>query len=348
VGQKNFVPYFSITPFDIFVKEENLYKSWRKFKRGKRERPDVIWFERKLAQEISNLSSELLTENYSHSGYLKFFVRDPKFRPIHKALVRDRIVHQALYDVLYPLWDKTFFFDSYSSRLGKGTQAAIARIMKFIGQDSLNLKREVYVFHGDVKNFFGSVDHMILLSFLNKKIADKHYLRLCRHIIRSFNGAEGVGIPLGNLTSQLFANIYLHELDYFIKQRHGVRHYVRYNDDFYIISSDKDFLVTLSRDIKEFLSSYLHLDLPDHKIIIKNLKDGIDILGVVAFPYGLVPRRRLRRKALAIVSQIERSGYTTQASRQLVSYIGLLGQSHSYLLKERLRLSLTQNYDFSV
>jgi RNA-directed DNA polymerase len=345
---------YTLKPFREFVKLENLYISWRKFRSGKGERSDVMAFERRLEKELIGLSEDLSSGIYAHGDYQRFFVRDPKFRVIHKACVRDRVVHQALYDVLYPLFDRKFFFDSYSSRCGKGTQAAIRRLWQFLGKASKNFTREAYIFHGDVDNFFGSVDHNILFRFLSKEIRDKSYLNLCKQIIVSHNGKFvkgttgnnseiGTGLPLGNLTSQVFANVYLHELDYFVKQTLKIPYYVRYNDDFFIVSENKDFLKKTSGTIQEFLHLQLKLAVPDNKIIIKSLSDGIDILGAVAFPYGLVPRRRLYRAAIATANETMEKGYNTPRGKRLNSYIGLLSQSKSFLLRERLRLSLILN-----
>lgn len=342
---------YTLQPFSGFASLPNLYLAWRQFRSGKRERGDVIAFERNLEKELFKLSEDLSAGTYAHGNYQRFFVRDPKFRAIHKASVRDRVIHQALYNVLYPLFNRKFFFDSYSSRLGKGTQAAIRRLWQFLGKASKNFTTEVYIFHGDVDNFFGSVDHNILFEFLSREIKDRQYLNLCKQIIISHNGkfvkgsgddnAEiGKGIPLGNLTSQVFANIYLHELDYFVKQTLKVPYYARYNDDFFIVSANKDFLKEVSIIIQGFLRSRLKLIVPDDKAITKSLSSGVDILGAVAFPHGLVPRRRLGKAAIAVSNKTLEKGYTSKRGIQLSSYIGLLSKSKSFLLKERLRLSI--------
>lgn len=340
VDQRSFVTY-SLKPFNEFVKVDNLYSAWRRFRSGKRERKDVIAFERNLERELIMLSADLQDGTYCHSDYLNFFISDPKYRAIHKASVRDRVIHEALYEVLYPLFERKFFFDSYSSRLNKGTQAAIARLWEFILKESRNLNWEVYIFHGDVDSFFASVDHEILLSLLNKRVSDKNYVKLCRTIVRSFDVGSRKGIPLGNLTSQVFANIYLHELDYYVKQVKRIQYYVRYNDDFYIVSSDKDFLNNLAKDMQQFLQSKLQLTVPDNKAIVRSLSAGVDVLGVVAFPYGLVPRRRVSRTALTVANNAQAKGYNSVIGKQLNSYIGLLGQSKSFLLKQRLRSSFS-------
>lgn len=320
---------------------DNLYRAWRQFRCGKRERDDVISFERDLESELTQLVEEIRTGSYSHSDYRNFFVRDPKFRAIHKASVRDRIVHQALYSMLYPFFDQQFLFDSYSSRLAKGTQAAVARVWQFIRQASRNLNQEVYVLHGDVDDFFASVDHGILLGLISKKIKDANYIKLCRIIIRSFDLGVGKGIPLGNLTSQVFANVYLHQLDYFVKQILCVPRYIRYNDDFFIVSADKNFLKKVSERIQEFSAAELKLTIPNEKMLLRSLSSGVDLLGVVAFPYGLVPRKRVRQAALDVAAKAREKGYNSHIGKQLNSYIGLLGQSKSFLLRERLRLSIS-------
>ena len=341
-------------PFNDLVSFDNLYLAWRRFRRGKRERPDVIVFERDLESELTELSATLGAGYYQHQEYHRFFVRDPKFRSIHKATVRDRVVHQALYSALYPLFDRQFFFDSYSCRLNKGTQAAIGRIWDFLRQESKGFSQDVYVFHGDVDDYFGSVDHQILLSLIHRQVKDPRYFQLCRTIVNSFfaqNVGEGrglpavdlqakVGIPLGNLTSQIFANIYLHEFDYFIKQVRGIRCYARYNDDFYIVASDKKYVIELSRVAKDFLRTRLNLNLPDEKIIIRSLRQGVDILGAVAFPYGLVPRTRLRRVSLATARDASSQGHQSLIGQRLISYIGLLHHTTSFSIREKLRLSI--------
>lgn len=332
---------YILKPFNEFASVGNLHAAWEKFRSGKSDRPDVITFERHLESGLVQLSEELLAGTYAHGDYHKFFVRDPKYREIDKATVRDRIVHQALYSILYPLFDQRFFFDSYSCRINKGTQAAIAKIWQYIRKESENFNREVYVFHGDVDSFFSSVDHNILFRFLTRKIRDWKYLCLCKRIIISYNPEKVKGIPLGNLTSQIFANIYMHELDYFVKQKLGVHSYVRYNDDFFVVSTDKNFLTKLSLEIREFLMSKLKLSLPENKIIIRSLSQGIDILGAVAFPYGLVPRKRLRIAALKVAHNAKKKGYNSYIAKQLSSYIGLLSQTKSFMLKEKLRLSLS-------
>jgi len=253
-------------------------------------------------------------------------------------VVRDRVVHKALYDALQPLFESKFFFDSYSARFGKGTTRAIARTLSFIRKASKNGRQEAWVLHGDVDDFFGSIDHEILLTKIKKVVSDERYFNLSKNIIKSFHCVPGKGLPLGNLPSQLFANLYLHELDYFVKQKLRVRHYVRYNDDFFIVSNNRNELQTFAMQIKQFLLCELKLNLPDDKIKTKPLSQGVDILGAVAFPWGVVPRRRLRKAAERTIVSASRKGYTKKW-QGAVSYIGLLANTKTFLLREKLRLA---------
>lgn len=325
--------------FKEFCSPESLYAAWWRFRRGKRLRKDILVFERHLEDELLSLSEDLSSGRYVHGDYRRFYVRDPKYRMIHKAAVRDRIVHQALYDALQPLFEKRFFFDSYSARPNKGTMRAVDRLRTFIRRVSRNNWKDAWVLHGDVEDFFSSIDHEKLLDILKRALPDEKYLQLCIIIIKSFACDPGRGLPLGNLTSQLFANVYLHDLDYFIKQKLGIRRYIRYNDDFFIVGKTNVELRDSALKIKGFLFETLKLNLPDKKIKIQSLNSGIDVLGTVIFPWGTVPRRRLRKAAEQTVADAFRNGYTSRGWRSAVSYLGLLGSTRSFILREKLRLA---------
>ena len=205
----------------------HLFATWDKFKRGKQSKADVQFFARKLEENIFELADELAHGNYCHGAYQPFIVHDPKRRQIHKAGVRDRLVHQAVTDIIEPFFEQQFIYDSFSCRKGKGTHAGVKRLRKHLRQASLNDSRTVYGLKCDIKQFFASVDHAILLNLLSISITDRKVLELLQEIINSFTETPGRGIPLGNVTSQLFANIYMHELDWFVKQNLRFKHYIR-------------------------------------------------------------------------------------------------------------------------
>jgi len=193
-------------------------------------------------------------------------VTDPKQRHISKASVKDRLVHQIIYSTISPIFDRKFIFHSFSSRIGKGTHLAITHLNRMVRKVSANGTRHCYGLKMDVKHFFDSVDHKILKVLLRKCIKDSKILKIIDAIIDSFNvGVDGKGIALGNVISQLFANIYLHELDDYIKQVLREPFYLRYCDDFIILSSDQHHLMCLIDKIGIFLADRLQLELHPKK-----------------------------------------------------------------------------------
>lgn len=196
----------------------NLFSAWKEFKQDKSKKQDIEEFSVAVEDYIFKLHQVLMSGNYHHSSYYSFYICDPKRRHIHKPMVLDRILHQAIFRVLEPVFDKTFIFDSYSSRTSKGTHRACLRSKTLAWRLSRNNTRSVWVLKCDIKKFFDSVDHSILLKIIERKITDEKTNKLLAQIINSFETEPGRGIPLGNLTSQLFSNVYLNELDQYIKR----------------------------------------------------------------------------------------------------------------------------------
>jgi RNA-directed DNA polymerase len=301
--------------FHNIISTENLLISWREFLRGKRKRKDVILFSLNLMDNIFSLRRDLKNETYVHAPYEAFKINDPKPRDIHKASVRDRLLHHAIYRILYPYFDKKFIYDSYSCRIAKGTHKAIYRFNNFIQKVSKNNTKTCWVLKCDIKKFFASIDHQVLKSILAKHIEDKDTLQLLGNIIDSFtvltnltavksvnmphlrhcvNGA--VGLPLGNLTSQLLVNIYMNEFDQFVKHKLKVKYYIRYADDFVILQNDKMELAKILEQMKEFLENKLKLNLHPDKVFIKTISSGVDFLGWVHFPDHRVLRTATKRR----------------------------------------------------
>ena len=193
--------------FNQLCSTEHLFATWDKFKRGKSARPDVQKFELRLEENIFKLQADLINGCYQHSNYEPFIVHDPKKRQIHKAPVRDRLLHQAVVDIVEPFFERQFLFDSFSCRRGKGTHAGVRRLRQFLRQASQNNTRTVYGLKCDIKQFFASVDHAELLNLLSIQITDERLRTLLKDIIDSFSVTPSRGIPLGNVTSQLFANV---------------------------------------------------------------------------------------------------------------------------------------------
>lgn len=225
--------------FEDIVSIGNLLGAWEEFRSGKRNRKDVQEFELDLMGNIILLHNNLVTKTYKHSPYAAFRIFDPKQRDIHKATVRDRLLHRAVYRVLYPIFSKTFIADSYSCQLGKGTHKAINRFRTFTSKVSKNHTKTAWVLKCDIKKFFASIDQNILLGIIKDYIPDEDIKWLISRIVYSFYSTEpGKGLPLGNLTSQLLVNIYMNKFDQFVKHNLKAKYYIRYADDFVILNKD--------------------------------------------------------------------------------------------------------------
>ncbi len=190
--------------FNNIISVENLLAAWEEFVSGKRGKRDVQEFSLRLMDNIFLLHSDLASRTYMHGGYVAFNISDPKPRNIHKAMVRDRLLHHAVYRILYPFFDRTFVSDSFSCRLGKGTHKALNRFRTFADQASRNHTRTCWVLKCDIRKFFANIDHDILKHILAGYIPDKDILWLLGRVIDSFYSTRpSIGLPLGNLTSQL-------------------------------------------------------------------------------------------------------------------------------------------------
>ena len=314
-----------------------MLSAWGEFLNGKRGRRDVQLFGISLMGNLLNLHYDLLYHKYNHGGYKAFKVFDPKIRDIHKANVRDRLLHHAIYRKLYPFFDKIFIFDSYSCRLNKGTHKAVSRFNKFFLKISKNNTKNCWVLKGDIRKFFASIDHQVLLGILNEYIADENIICLLQNIIYSFQVKKGKGLPLGNLTSQLFANIYLNIFDQFIKHKIKAKFYIRYADDFVIMSDNKEWLENKINPIKEFLFLNLKLEIHPQKTFVKTVSSGLDFLGWINFPEYKVLRRSTKRRMIYKLKESNKKD-------SLNSYLGLIKHGNSYKLKLMiLRLANSKN-----
>lgn len=325
--------------FDDIISVQNLLTAWREFVRGKSKRKDVELFSIHLMDNILSLHNELKSKCYIHSTYKAFKINDPKPRDIHKASVRDRLLHHAIYRILYPFFDSKFIFDSYSCRRGKGTHRAINRFRSYARQVSINHTRTSWVLKCDVRKFFANIDHEILLNILSRYIKDKNTAWLLSEIIRSFHteNRSDVGLPLGNLTSQLLVNIYMNDFDQFIKRELKVKYYIRYADDFVILCENKRYLENILPKIAHFLGERLKLSLHPDKVFIKTVASGVDFLGWVHFPYHRIQRTSTKNRMLRNLSK-------TSNQESIASYLGLLSHGDSHKLKtEILRKYFKQN-----
>lgn len=328
--------------FHKIVSVSNLLKAWNKFKKGKSKKKDIALFEMHLEDNIFRLHTLLITKTYVHDPYESFYVCDPKRRHIHKASVRDRVLHQVLFQTLYPIFDKHFIHDSYSSRNLKGTHAGVARLSDACRKISSNWKKPAYVLKCDVRKFFASIDHKILRVLIARKIEDQEVLGLIDEIFKSFENQRGKGLPLGNVTSQLFSNIYLNELDQFAKHTLKAKCYFRYCDDFVIVHPDKKSLEDVINKIKTFLFATLSLDLHPNKVEIRKVTQGVDFLGYVVLPYVQVVRTKTKRRLLCKLDFVKQSFQdkkisTIRFQSTISSYLGVLSHGRNKRLQVKVK-----------
>lgn len=255
---------------------------------------------------IISLHRDLVAKTYRHSAYQAFKISDPKPRDIHKASIRDRLLHHAIHRQLSPFFAKTFISDSNSCQNGKGTHRALRRFKKFSDIVSKNYTQTVWVLKGDIKKFFANIDHDILLEIVAKYIPDQDIVWLISVIIGSFSSTtQGLGLPLGNLTSQLLVNIYMNEFGQFMKHKIKAEHYLRYADDFAVLSRDRAYLERILPDMQNFLTVRLKLTMHPSKISIETLASGVDFLGWVHFPHRRVLRTATKRRMFKKVRSSE-------------------------------------------
>jgi len=324
--------------YEDIISVENLLEAWKEFLRGKKKKQDVQEFQANLMHNVLSLHHDLVGLTYCHGGYKHFKISDPKPRDIHKASVRDRLLHHAIYRILYPYFDRTFVSDSYSCRVGKGTHKAMNQFQRFAYQVSKNHTRTCWVLKCDIRKFFASIDHRILFSVLEQRIADPDILWLLREVVSSFQTKTRTsdvrvlarGLPLGNLTSQLLVNIYMNEFDQCVKHKLKIKYYVRYADDFVFLSHNNKELEQALRYIVVKLDE-LKLELHPEKVSIKTFASGVDFLGWVHFPDHRVLRTATKCRILRRMAGLEEECPTVQ------SYLGMLSHGNTEKLRQKVR-----------
>ncbi len=293
------------TMFEKLCSFENLLQAYKKARRGKRMHDDVAKFDFYLEYHLIQLRDQLQNQTYRPEKYRRFVLRDPKERYISAAIFRDRVVHHAVCNIIEPIFERTFIKDSYANRAGKGIHHALDRVTYFA-------RRFPYVLRCDVRQFFPSIDLQILEHELWRRLPDSKVMWLCRQIleggsqeltdqyqlilypgdVKSIAEQRPRGLPIGNQTSQFWANCYLDALDHFVKDKLGCHAYVRYVDDFVLMSNKKAELHQWRQAIIAFLASQLRLSIHESESAITPVAVGIPFLGFTVFP----DHRRLRRR----------------------------------------------------
>lgn len=294
--------------YEQLISIDNLANAYWKARKRKSSSPVVREFDKHWQLHIVTLFKELKNFSYTPRPLKTFVLRDPKTRRICVSDFRDRVVHHALVNVLQPVFEPRFIHDSYASRHGKGSLLAIKRFDVFMrkvtrnGTCVLGARNEnavcAFALKADIKHYFETVDHQILLNIISRYVRDTCIIWLVTKILCHYHsGTHGKGMPLGNWTSQFFANVYLNELDQFVKHKLRAKYYIRYVDDFVILHKSKTVLQDYEKRIKEFLQ-LLHLELHPTKCQILPLSKGIGLLGFKVFYHHKTVRKRNVRKIL--------------------------------------------------
>ncbi len=317
--------------WDKVISYENILLAYNKAKKGKNQRRQVKVIEENREIYLKELQNQLIKKTYRTSEYKikKIFV--PKEREIFiLPFYPDRIVQHALMNIVAPIWDNMFIHDSYACRQFKGQHRASKKLMGIV-------RNKEYYFQGDIKKFYPSITHEILLKIVTKKIKDKDVLWLLKDIIYSM--PSGKNVPIGNYTSQWLGNLYLNELDMFIKHKLQIKHYLRYNDDFVILHNDKKLLFKYQESIRKFLKDTLNLILSKEKI--RPMKLGIDFIGYRHFKEKILIRKTTVKRVKKRIKQLTKNILIIKKESIISSVnstLGWLKWANTYNLQKKLNL----------
>ncbi len=346
-----FLPFFLFNmdkPTDLWqslCSYNNLFLAYKNARKRKTEKAYVFEFEKDLEHNLLMLRSELLLHSYSPKPLVNFIIRDPKTRKISKSAFRDRIVHHALCNVIAPIFESHFIHDSYANRLGKGTSKAIERFDFFKRKASRNNTLRCYILKADIQKYFENVNHGVLLFIIQKRIADKRVLWLIKKILAN-NSFHHQGMPLGNLTSQFFANVYLNELDQFVKHSLKAKYYLRYVDDFVIFHPDKEVLNEYKKKISVYLKDTLLLDLHPEKSKIILLGERITFLGLRVFYFHKLLKKQNLKKFRNKFTNLQQQFYNSH-----IDYDVLYGALEGWIAYSKfgetykLRTAITSEFE---
>lgn len=343
--------------FAKIIDFENLYEAWDAARKGKRYRAEVMKFSSNLESNLIDIQNHLIYGTYRVGRYRPFFVYEPKKRLVMALPFRDRVVQWAIYRQLFPLIEKQFIEDSYACRKGKGTHKAADRLQYWLRQTDRKPDRYYYL-KLDISKYFYRVDHAVLIDLLRREIRDEPLISLLATIINSEDTRFGlptgcdpdaiafdewlddVGMPIGNLTSQMFANMYMNEVDQFAKHELRIHYYIRYMDDIIILHPDKKYLGEVKNEIEQFLNENLHLQL-NKKTVIRPCSMGIDFVGFrIWATHRLLKKKTVKRikRRIAFLAAATREGKIPQETydRSIASYKGMMEHFNSYGLRQEL------------
>ena len=313
---------------------KDLFAAYFDARRNKRNTINALAFEINFESNLFNLYEEIITGKYKIKPSICFINFSPVQREIFAADFRDRVVHHLLYNYISPIFEKTFINDSYSCRKGKGTHYGIKRLNKFIRSCSENYLKDCYILKLDISGYFMAMNRTLLYEKVRNVLHSydrtidfnlSTVLNLIKKVIYNdptkncsikgkksdwtglpktkslFYANENCGLPIGNLTSQLFGNVYMNEFDHFVKKELGIKYYGRYVDDFVIVHQNKDYLKSLIPKIRNYLQKELHLQLHPNKIYLQHFSKGVQFLGVIIKPYRIYVSKRTKGNFYAMI-----------------------------------------------
>jgi RNA-directed DNA polymerase len=327
--------------FNSFISTDNFYNAFYKSRKAKPNNYKTLEFQYNLENNIYNIINIIKNNNYNlcSKDYNVFVIYEPKKRIIKSLEFKHKVIQFALCNILEPIFEKSFIFHSYACRKNKGTHKCVLNIHNLI----LNNNKLKFYLKCDVKKYFQSVDHDILKKIIFSKIKDVKIQNILNIIINSDNSEFDFnkGIPIGNLTSQLFANIYLNELDQYIKHNLNIKYYFRYMDDFIILFNSKKQLHIYKQKIKNFLKKTLYLELPSIKSNIYNINTGINFLGYYIFKNNIRIRRKnyikfIKRTKLLINKYNLQTKDFCKLKSSICSYLGYCKLSNTYNLNYKI------------
>lgn len=335
-----------MTDYEKICEFDSLYNAHKKARRNKRHKRDVIGFEMNLAKHLWSLKERLENRTYEVGGYYKFMIHDPKTREIQALRYEDRIVQHSLCDnVLTPFFENRLIYDNCACRLGKGTHFGIHRLTSFMQEYYRRHGAEGWILKLDIRKYFPSIDHEVLLDRLRRVIPDQDIMKLLECIINSYNGESGKGLPMGNQTSQLFALYYLDPVDRLIKEKLKIKYYTRYMDDMILLSESKEYLQECLKQIRALCGETLKLEL-NEKTSIFPMRNGVDYLGWHFYltDTGKVirklrqNRKRHLKRRLKVLQRDYAEGKADFADvkQRMAATHGHLIHGHTYHLREKI------------
>ena len=355
----------------------DLFQAYFDARKNKRNTINALAFEKHFEANIFDLYEEILCQSYEPRTSICFIVDRPVKREIFAADFRDRVIHHFIFNSISPLFEKTFINDTYSCRKGKGTHYGIRRIDHFIRSCSHNYRKDCYVLKLDIRGYFMSMNRRVLFekvkSGLYKSMNNTHFdssliLYLLEKTIFNdptnnciikgkksdwrglpktkslFHADPHCGLPIGNLTSQLFGNIYLSDFDHFVKRDLKIRYYGRYVDDFILVHQDKEYLKSIIPKMREYLAEHTQVELHPSKIYLQHYSKGVKYLGAVIKPYRIYIANRTKGnfyEAIEKQNYIARDHKPTREEQEqfrssMNSYLGIMKHYKTYRMRRRM------------